>query len=115
MNNVYKWNGTGWDFIQSVPQQAMAARLLRVQNNTYYFNTGAEVMLYTLSASTKKIPLTRQYPFASNHIRAVAEKPAGGVIIATANQLLNYEESTRNFSPYLTIPSKYNMAGTIKS
>lgn len=114
MNNVYKWNGTGWDFIQSVPQQAMASRLLRVQNNTYYFNTGAEVMLYTLSSSTSSTIDARQYPFASNHIRAVAEKPTGGVIIASANQLLNYDEALHNWTPYLTIPSKYNMAGNIK-
>jgi hypothetical protein len=76
----------------------MASRLLRIQNGTYYFNTGAEVMLYMLSSSTSNTVDARQYPFASNHIRAVAEKPAGGVIIASANQLLNYEESTRNFS-----------------
>ncbi len=114
MNNVYKWNGTGWDFIQSVPQQAMASRLLRIQNNTYYFNTAAEVMLYTLSSSTSSTVDARQYPFASNHIRAVAEKPTGGVIIASANQLLNYDEASQNWTPYLTIPSKYNMAGNIK-
>jgi hypothetical protein len=114
LSNLYKWNGNGWDFIMTVPLQSQASRLLCVHNGNYYFNTGAEVLVYMLSSSGSNTIDARQYPFASNHIRAVAEKPTGGVIIASANQLLNYEESTRNFSPYLTIPSKYNMAGSIK-
>lgn len=114
LNNLYKWNGNGWGFIMTVPLQSQASHLLRVHSGTYYFNTGADVMLYTISSSANNIIDARQYPFASNHIRAVAEKPTGGVIVASDNQLLNYDETSHNWTPYLTIPSKYNMAGTIK-
>jgi hypothetical protein len=51
LNNLYKWNGNGWDFIMTVPLQSQASRLLRVHNGNYYFNTGAEVLVYMLSSS----------------------------------------------------------------
>ena len=114
MGNVYKWTGHSWTFLMNVPSSNQASRLLSVYNGTYYFNTGAEVTVLAFTPASSVLIDAREYPFPTNHIRAVAEKPSGEIVVASANTLLKYDDASRNWIPTLTMTSKYNMVSTIK-